>query len=54
MLDILYELPSREPGYVYTVTPEVVRMEAKVQGVKESRPVAKVEKFERDEKKESA
>jgi ATP-dependent Clp protease ATP-binding subunit ClpX len=63
MLDILYELPSHEAGYVYTITPEVVRMEKQVEPVKDPRPAAKVEKaekiekvekFEREEKKESA
>ncbi|HUU43388.1 MAG TPA: ATP-dependent Clp protease ATP-binding subunit ClpX [Planctomycetota bacterium] len=35
MIDILFDLPSNEPGYTYTITPEVVRGEKKVQPLKE-------------------
>ncbi|HUW58144.1 MAG TPA: ATP-dependent Clp protease ATP-binding subunit ClpX [Planctomycetota bacterium] len=35
MIDILFELPSGEPGYTYTITPEVVRCEKSVQPLKE-------------------
>jgi len=52
MIDILFDLPSHESGYTYTITPEVVRAENKVQPLKEVRPAAKVEKTERLEKKE--
>ena len=59
MLDILYELPGHGGGYVYTVTPEVVRGEAKIEPVKDLRAAKtekaeKAEPVERREKKESA
>ena len=57
MIDILFDLPGHESGYIYTITPEVVRGEKKVQPLKEARPAAKpepVERLEKKEKKESA
>jgi len=52
MIDILFDLPGHEPGYTYTITPEVVRGEKKVQPLKEVHSSAKLDKVERLEKKE--
>ena len=55
MIDILFDLPSREPGYTYTITPEVVRGEKEVRPLKEVRGGTKRAKKESaSDKKESA
>jgi len=57
MIDILFDLPSSEPGYTYTITPEVVRAEKTVQPLKEfhgKSKLAKKPKKKDVEKKESA
>ena len=55
MIDILFDLPSHEPGYTYTITPEVVREEKEVRPLKEVRGGTKPrKKGAASDKKESA
>jgi len=55
MIDILFDLPSREPGYAYTITPEVVRGEKEVQPLKQvGAETKRTKKDSAADKKESA